>query len=136
MDPKFGARSWSPPWGLTKADRAQNSKRELSNLLYESMLLLSLLLLLFDFKSINYEIFFIVCCQRISGYLLATLEGASAECETRKDAEVLDVSKNEEKELITHSAWYLSTMTTTKIIIIIIDILSFRFWRLTCVKRW
>lgn len=54
MDPKFGARSWAPPWGLTKADRAQNSKRDLSNLLYDSLKSL----LLFDFESINYEIFF------------------------------------------------------------------------------
>lgn len=81
----------APPWGLTKADRAENSKTRLKQL----ALWLFVVVLIVVWFRVNklWNIFLL---------FTAILEGASTKYETRKHAEVLDarnISKKRRKRV-------------------------------------
>lgn len=116
----------APPWGLTKADRAENSKTRLKQL----ALWLFVVVLIVVWFRVNklWNIFLLFTAHVFLGICKQFWRAPQRNTKhgnTRKFLMPETYPKNEEKELITHSAWYLSTMTTAMIIIIIV-ILSFR----------
>lgn len=116
----------APPWGLTKADRAENSKTRLKQL----ALWLFVVVLIVVWFRVNklWNIFLLFTAHVFLGICKQFWRAPQQNTKhgnTRKFLMPETYPKNEEKELITHSAWYLSTMTTAMIIIIIV-ILSFR----------
>lgn len=116
----------APPWGLTKADRAENSKTRLKQL----ALWLFVVVLIVVWFRVNklWNIFLLFTAHVFLGICKQFWRAPQRNTKhgnTRKFLMPETYPKNEVKELITHSAWYLSTMTTAMIIIIIV-ILSFR----------
>lgn len=116
----------APPWGLTKADRAENSKTRLKQL----ALWLFVVVLIVVWFRVNklWNIFLLFTAHVFLGICKQFWRAPQRNTKhgnTRKFLMPETYPKNEENELITHSAWYLSTMTTAMIIIIIV-ILSFR----------